>query len=75
LVQAAYCLYEAGAEVNEPNDDGQTPLFMACAEGHVAMLPNLVMLGADANWTDKWGNTPLHVICMKTPDRVRNWKN
>ena len=70
MVQAAYSLIDEGADINEPNNAGQTPLFLACAEGHVAMLPNLVMLGADPNWRDKRGNTPLHVICLKTPDRV-----
>ena len=70
MVQAAYNLVEEGADVNEPNNDGQTPLFLACADGHIAMLPNLVMMGADANWQDKYGNTPLHVTCLETPEKV-----
>ena len=38
-----------------------TPLHVACAEGHLDVAKVLVM--ADVNCTDSTGRTPLHEAC------------
>ncbi len=51
-------LIKAGADLNQPRDDGATPLFMASQNGHAEIAKILVDAGADLNQT--WnGATPL----------------
>lgn len=41
--------------------DSRTPLHLACAEGHAAVVRYLVLdVGVDAQCKDRWGNTPHH---------------
>ena len=67
---AAYYNYEAladvllahGAPVDEPMDDGATPLFVACKEGHSEVAGRLLGAGADVATTTQKKNlwTCLH---------------
>ena len=56
-------LLNAGADVNIPNLDGETPLMLVCLEED-SDLSNLVEImlenGAETGAVDKNGNTPLH---------------
>lgn len=56
-------LLDAGADVNIPNIDGETPLMLVCLQED-SDLSNLVEImlenGAEIDATDKNGNTPLH---------------
>ncbi len=56
-------LLDAGADVNIPNINGETPLMLVCLEDD-SDLSNLVEImlenGAKVDATDKNGNTPLH---------------
>jgi ankyrin repeat protein len=71
LIEAAFlgnlevmrCLVnDYGADVNQANDNGFTPLFTAAQAGHLAAVRCLVMdFGADVNKGKKDGSTPLMI--------------
>ena len=47
--------------LHQADYDGRTPLHLACAEGHAAVVRYLVVdVGVDAQCKDRWGNTPHH---------------
>jgi ankyrin repeat protein len=49
----------AGADVNQSDNDGKTPLHEAAVNGHIEIVKLLLDAGADVNAQDKHGNTPL----------------
>jgi len=51
-------LISNGADVNEKDKDGRTPLHSAAREGEMEAVKLLVEAGADLNCTDKDGQTP-----------------
>jgi ankyrin repeat protein len=62
----AQCLVqELGADVNEANGEGYTPLYVAAGKGDLAMVRCLVKeLGADINKTNNEGDTPLFIAAQ-----------
>eukprot|EP00959_Pyramimonas_sp_CCMP1952_P460641 9480226-Pyramimonas_sp.AAC.3 len=48
-VKVVRLLLEAGADVNRPNEDGESPLCVAVSEGHVEVVRALLEAGADVN--------------------------
>ena len=66
-----------GADVNPPRENLQlewldtsekevdTPLCLACDEGHVEVVALLLEKGAKVNTKDEDKNTPLHLACQK----------
>ncbi len=48
-----------GADVNQANDDGGTPLIYAAQHSDLSLIKTLVERGAKVNWTDKTGNSAL----------------
>ena len=57
----ALALLEKGAAVDAKNEDGDTPLTLACQEGHVEVAQLLLERGADHSPRDGGGWTPLHL--------------
>ena len=57
-------LLKYGADVAATNNDGETPLQMACNAKIVsnAILELLLKAGSDLDVTDKKGNSPLHCL-------------
>jgi uncharacterized protein len=53
-------LITAGAGVNEPDSDGDTPLMLAAAQGHTDIIVALLRKGADASAHNDQGETALH---------------
>ncbi|MGD8501864.1 MAG: ankyrin repeat domain-containing protein, partial [Phycisphaerales bacterium] len=53
-------LVSSGADVNEQNNWGWTPLYTAVATGHGDIVRLLIAEGADADTPSKAGLTPLH---------------
>jgi len=45
------------------NDDGSTPLHVACEVGDPVIVEQMLEDGADVNVTDKNGRAPLHIAC------------
>ena len=50
---------EEGADVNIPNNNGNTPLMIATRNGNTEIARMLIDRGADVNIPDNNGNTPL----------------
>ena len=59
-LEIAKTLVAAGASVKATTRDAfETPLFMACRNGSVAMLDLLIKAGSDVNASDEHATTPL----------------
>ncbi len=54
-------LLASGADVNAPDDQGMTPLWVAAGNGRADIVRLLIERGADVNASGKRGRTPLHV--------------
>ncbi|KAK7867757.1 hypothetical protein R5R35_002258 [Gryllus longicercus] len=53
-----------GARINATNRGDDTPLHLAAAHGHQAIVNMLLRNRADINFTNEHGNTPLHYACF-----------
>ncbi|KAI1113766.1 hypothetical protein F5Y14DRAFT_441692 [Nemania sp. NC0429] len=60
-------LVGAGADINKPNNNGYSPLFMACLTDKPRHIESLLDLRADINFRSPSGSTPLMEACCK-PD-------
>ena len=60
-------LLEQGADPNWADEDGQTPIWVACWNGHPKAVELLAQSGANLNPTTRSGITPLiqAAICRK----------
>ena len=56
--------------MNSVNSQGDTPLHVACAEKHVAIVKSLLAHGANPNAQNDHGETPLHFGALYGPDVV-----
>lgn len=54
-------MLEAGANVDQPNPDGMTPMIVALDNGHPDVARYLFDQGANPHVWDWWGRTPLYV--------------
>jgi hypothetical protein len=59
-----WALIELGADVNEADDDGTTPLFIATKNGLEAMVRALIEAGSDVNKATHTGWTPLYIAAQ-----------
>lgn len=63
-------LVKAGADIDAPDKDMQTPLQYAAAEGLAGSALSLLSLGANARVADIHGLTPLHYAAFQGDARV-----
>ncbi|MBY0404026.1 MAG: ankyrin repeat domain-containing protein, partial [Cyanobacteria bacterium] len=61
-------LVKAGANINEPDLKGHTPLVWGIQSGNVPIIKTLLALGADPCATDLAGKTPLHAAALMMGD-------
>ncbi len=54
---------EHGADINKQTDDGETPLYKECKNGHYNVVKYLVEIGADINKRRNNGGTLLFFAC------------
>ncbi|CAM9221651.1 unnamed protein product [Ascophyllum nodosum] len=52
------------ADLDAGDNEGQTPLHIACYKNYVGIVKQLVEAGADVTKGDKVGNTPLHTAAV-----------
>lgn len=69
-------LIEAGADINECNSDGQSPVYIAAREGRPECLRLLIEAGADVDKCDPEGVSPLSVSTSNSmlSGRSSGWK-
>ena len=67
LVALKFLLDSAGANVDETNADGFTPLMYALFDGNVELVKVLIGSGANVcmSYTNGNGWTPIHIACTK----------
>ncbi|KAF4482523.1 Vegetative incompatibility protein HET-E-1 [Colletotrichum fructicola Nara gc5] len=64
-------LVDNGANLNAVDDDGQTPLMLACSEGRREHVACLLYSGADPNEVNSRGSSPLGAfVCNNSKDYV-----
>jgi ankyrin repeat protein len=51
-------------DLNEVDQDFNTPLHKACEYGHACFVQLLLRYDAMVNFKNKWGFTPLHLACQ-----------
>ena len=61
-VGVARLLLEAGADVETPDNYGQSPFFMACWKGHAEVAALLLEYDANKDCRTKTGITPLFQV-------------
>jgi uncharacterized protein len=79
-VDSARTQLAAGADPNEKDTDGRTPLHWACQEGHIKIIRLLIKSGAPVDTTDNLGFTPLVIAagegnCTAVKDLVKAGAN
>ena len=68
--KTASLLLEAGADPDEQDEYGRTPLHFAARNGHDKVVALLLEAGADPDAQDDHGRTPLHFAAKSTFDKV-----
>ncbi len=61
-IKAIVSWLTSGADIDVLNKSGKTPLMCACQYLEEECVMKLLQLGANANATDKYGNTSLHYV-------------
>ena len=69
----AKLLLEAGADVETPDNYGQSPFFMACWKGHADVAALLLEYDANKDCRTKTGITPLFQV-RKGRERGKGFK-
>ena len=64
-METIVALITIGANVNETDDSGMTPLTYAATWGNANALAILLENGADVNHKDKVGDTALHEVAAR----------
>jgi len=64
-VQTVQRLLKDGADVNDKDIEGRTPLYYAVSNGHIDIVNTLLKNGADITQVTNKGNTPLHTATSK----------
>ena len=74
-------VYVRGHKINVQNNDGDTPLHLACSNGHSDIVETLMLAGANETITNDRGKTPAQVAkserhseLLKLLDRDSLWQ-
>ena len=63
-------LEESTHDVNVGNEEGETPLLLACRAGNYYVAIQLLESGADPNIANSSGDTPLHWLLSFEQDQI-----
>jgi ankyrin repeat protein len=69
-VEIVRLLLDSGVDVNSVDNDGYTPLHIACIYEHPEVVELLLKYGADVNKSNNDGKTPCH-FAIRNPDIVK----
>ncbi|VDH90211.1 Hypothetical predicted protein [Mytilus galloprovincialis] len=58
-----WCCEIGGADINYCRPNGQSPLIIACEQGHAEIVRFLLERGVDYNKFDKWEWSPVVIAC------------
>ncbi|XP_071124054.1 ankyrin-1-like [Mytilus edulis] len=58
-------LKENNNMINTYDDNGKTPLFVACELGHTDVVETILRYKPDVNLSNRLGLSPLHIACSK----------
>lgn len=59
-----------GAVIDDPNEKGNTPLWIASYKRYPCIMKELLDNGADVNWKNYKGNPPLYGVCERGPVKI-----
>ena len=62
-------LVEHGADINKENEDGETPLFRTCYNGHENIF-NYLEYGANIKKENNYDQTPLYDACKNENENI-----
>ncbi|XP_052072896.1 ankyrin-3-like [Mytilus californianus] len=65
-----WCLYHCITNVDQCRDDGASPLYIACQEGHIEVVQMLMNNKANINKCTDKGASPLFIACEKRRPKV-----
>lgn len=66
MESACRLLLSSGADAGVQNAYGNTPLHVACLNGHLPICQELIVYNADIEASNYRGQTPLHVAAAST---------
>ena len=72
-VDAARRALAAGANVDVLDEEGYTPLYVACQNDHEACAQMLLGRGANVDLAMQGGPTPLWMVCQEGTRRARGY--
>uniref|UniRef100_A0ACD5TTR4 Uncharacterized protein n=1 Tax=Avena sativa TaxID=4498 RepID=A0ACD5TTR4_AVESA len=72
-VNALRNLYNCGGSIDDPVEDGDTVLHLACLYGHLPCLQLLLERGASLECKDEEGAIPLHDACAGGFTEIVQW--
>lgn len=64
-LQVVKYLIECGGNFDTPNENGQSPLLVACGMNHADVVRHLIEIGADLDRQAMKGLTAMHVACER----------
>ena len=64
-VEVVTVLIASNANVNQADDEGTAPLWIACHNGHAENVTTLIAANANVNQADNNGATPLYTACTE----------
>jgi ankyrin repeat protein len=73
LETVRYLVEELGADVDISDSESLTPLYIAAASGHLAVVRVLLELGADINQGTDDGATPLMAATEQKHEEIVTW--
>ena len=63
-------LIEQGVDMDEGNNNGETPLYLACHNGHLAVMQYLLEQGASLDKCNDSGKTPLFAAAISGREEI-----
>ena len=70
MLQVVRYLVGCGGDFNTPNENGQTPLLVACGMNHSNVVQYLIKIRASLDTQALKGLTALHIACERDYKKI-----